>query len=139
MLERLAKIAANPFQDWSYTNTTPPPLTPMIISKDQPQTNAEIIVQNIKQTESALIKPGPKRGRKRILPAPPSPEPEAKKNASDAKIIKEKERENKTEQIQLQKCYYATMEGDQNLLLKENKSSLYFKVIQININTLYLY
>ncbi|XP_035744018.1 uncharacterized protein LOC118451481 isoform X2 [Vespa mandarinia] len=127
MLERLAKIAANPFQDWSYSKTNPPPLTPMIMSKDQPQTNPEIIVQNIKQSESHLIKPGPKRGRKRVLSTRPSPEPEVKKNTSDTKIIKEKERENKTEQIQLQKCYYATMDGDKSLLLKENKSSLYFK------------
>ncbi|XP_015187397.1 PREDICTED: uncharacterized protein LOC107072179 isoform X2 [Polistes dominula] len=136
MLERLAKIAANPFQDWSYSKTKPPPPPPqtqtplnsLMINKDLQQTNSErTTVHNAKQTESTLIKPGPKRGRKRVVATAASPEPEAKKNTSDTKSIKEKDRENKTEQIQLQQCYYATMEGDQNVLLKENKSLLHFK------------
>ncbi|KAK2589003.1 hypothetical protein KPH14_001852 [Odynerus spinipes] len=127
LLDRLAKIAANPFQDWSYSNTSPPSLTQMKISKDQPQTNSDVIVQSVKQQETTLIKPGPKRGRKRILPTPPSPEPEIKKSISDVKTNKEKEKDNKSEHIQLQKYYYGTMEGYKTLLMKENKSSLYFK------------
>ncbi|KAI4481592.1 hypothetical protein M0802_013912 [Mischocyttarus mexicanus] len=126
MLDRLAKIAANPFQDWSYTRYSTA-LSPVIVTVDQIQENSERTSHNIKQTESILVKPGPKRGRKRIFPSTSSPESEAKKSNIDGKIIKDKDRENRNEQIQLQKCYYGTMEGDKNLLLKENKSLLYFK------------
>lgn len=70
-----------------------------------------------------------KRGRRRIYPSTNS-EPEPKRIALDPKS-KEKnvkaERESR-DQIQLQELYYATMEGDKNLILKERRSSLLFKV-----------
>lgn len=71
-----------------------------------------------------------RRGRKRIHPVT-TPEHEVKRIAIDLKSNKEKEDKSEKEskdQIQLQELYYATMEGEKNLILKESKASLYFKV-----------
>ncbi|XP_017788953.1 PREDICTED: uncharacterized protein LOC108571427 [Habropoda laboriosa] len=136
LLDRLAKIAANPFHNWSYSNVNPPPLTPlMTISKEDIHAGCEVLVPvnaNVKQQQEALSfvqtkKPGPKRGRKRNPATAASPEPEAKKGVFDSKGTREKDKEGKNDQIQLQELYYATMEGDKSLLLKEHKCSLYFK------------
>ena len=146
LLERLAKIAANPFQNWSYSNVNPPPpLTPLVttINKEEIQLGHEILVQpggsNVKQQQQQqqqqevlpfvqAVKPGPKRGRKRNLAASTSPEPVAKKSTFESKGTKDqKDKDNKNDQIRLQEFYYATMEGDKSLLLKEQKCSLYLK------------
>lgn len=86
--------------------------------------------QNTKPAETIATKSGIKRGRKRIhtvttLEQEPNP---PKRVAFDYKSNKEKESKNGKEQIQLQELYYATMDGEKNLILKEYKSSLYFKV-----------
>lgn len=148
LLDRLAKISANPFQNWSYSNVNPPPLTPLAtINAEDIQSGREILVQsgsNVKQPQqqnqqqqqqqqeissfTQATKPGPKRGRKRNLPTTISPDPEAKKCTFDSKVTtRERDKESKNDQIQLQEFYYATMEGERSLLVKEQKCSLYFK------------
>ncbi|XP_076284718.1 relative of woc [Lasioglossum baleicum] len=160
LLDRLAKIAANPFHNWTYSNVSPPPLIPLpIASKEDHQTGCDIIVQSntvasgnsmnqpSQQSQQPILplgtipsfgqasKPGPKKGRKRNLAvamlgtSANSPEPEAKKAMYDSKVTtnKDRDKENKADQISLQEFYYATMEGDKSLLLKEHKCSLYLK------------
>lgn len=117
-------IAANPFQDWSYSNHTN---TSVISSKDSTPITDAISSQKTSETKQGL-----RRGRKRIHPVT-TPEHEVKRTVIDCKSNKEKEKEDKSEkeskdQIQLQELYYATMEGDKNLILKELRTSLYFKV-----------
>ncbi|XP_076241418.1 relative of woc isoform X2 [Calliopsis andreniformis] len=152
LLDRLTKISANPFQNWAYSYiVNPPPLTPLASTNtEEIQSSREILVQssgNIKQPQqqqqqqqqqqeissfAQVTKPGPKRGRKRNLVTTISPEPEAKKCMLDSKGStrdreRDREKECKSDQIQLQEFYYATMEGEKNLLSKEQKRSLYFK------------
>lgn len=135
LIDRLNKIGANPFHNWSYSNTNSPPLTPlMTINKEEFFSGCEVLIpssSNMKQQETLpsvqTTKPGPRRGRKRNPTTPISPEPEVKKAIYDSKCIRETDKECKNDQIQLQEFYYATMEGDKTLLLKEHKSSLYFK------------
>ncbi|XP_011867897.1 PREDICTED: uncharacterized protein LOC105562025 isoform X2 [Vollenhovia emeryi] len=119
LLDRLSQIAVNPFQDWSYSN-------PNNTSSKDSTSATDTPVSSQKTSETKL---GSRRGRKRIHPLT-TPEHEIKKPAIDPKINKEKgdksEKEPK-EQIQLQELYYATMEGDKNLIVKESKTSLHFK------------
>lgn len=128
----MAKVAANPFHDWSYSNINST-ATPPTLPKD-PTPTIDVPFQNTKPTEVIMVKTGARRGRKRIHPIPRlSPEPEGKRIAIESRNTREKEKENKNEkelkdQIQLQEFYYATMEGDKNQISKEYKSSLYFKV-----------
>ncbi|XP_020294539.1 uncharacterized protein LOC109860088 isoform X3 [Pseudomyrmex gracilis] len=130
LLDRLAKIAANPFQDWSYSKTEDQETddVPVVLLKDTSLTDTTSSQNKIPET----IKPGPKRGRKRTNPAVVVvPEHEIKKIAIDFKNNeKEKESNNEKqpkEQIQLQEFYYATMEGDKNLISEECKSFIHFK------------
>ncbi|XP_053982291.1 uncharacterized protein LOC128878260 isoform X1 [Hylaeus volcanicus] len=135
LLDRLAKIAANPFQNWSYSNLSLPPLAQLVtINKEDIQSGDVLVHQtsttgNVNQQEAITfgqaVKPGPRRGRKRNIMTTASPEPEGKKAMLDSKATRDKE--GKGEQIQLQEFYYATMEGDKNILSKEYKCSLYFK------------
>lgn len=131
LLDRLAKVAANPFHDWSYSNINSTATSPTL-PKD-PTPTIDVPFQNTKPTEVIMVKTGARRGRKRIHPIPRlSPEPEGKRIAIESRNTREKEKENKNEkelkdQIQLQEFYYATMEGDKNQISKEYKSSLYFK------------
>lgn len=134
MLDRLAKVAANPFLNWSYTN--PRSATPTLPNDSIPTfsnvTDVTDATQDTNSPEMVLLKPVSKRGRKRIHTITSS-EPEPKRNMNEPKNNKEKEKENKgekepKEQIQLQELYYATMEGDKELILKENKALLHFKV-----------
>ncbi|XP_046144610.1 uncharacterized protein LOC114880486 isoform X2 [Osmia bicornis bicornis] len=152
LLDRLTKIAANPFHNWSYSNANLPPLTPLVtINKDETQSNNEVFIQasgNAKQQQQQQQQQqqevssfptavrsyvGPKRGRKRNIGATTvRPEPETKKQpVFDSKAVRDKEndkeKESKNDQIQLQEFYYATMEGDKTILLNEHKYSLYFK------------
>ncbi|XP_012285507.1 uncharacterized protein LOC105702483 isoform X3 [Orussus abietinus] len=128
LLDRLQKIAANPFQDWSYSMSNPPPLAPMSLPKEPlpVQSNIEPAPPLIKPVDPPPVRPGPgRRGRKRIHPLPTPEEREQVKRATpDSKI---KDRDNKGEQVHLQEHYYASMEGDKNTLLKEHKSSLFVK------------
>lgn len=141
LLDRLAKVAASPFSNWAYSTTrtvtiasssdSVPPTTETPPSKYVPDT-AQANAANAKNPEVVLVKPAAKRGRKRIHPLPNS-ESEPKRIMIEPKNNKEKEKENKIEkepkeQIQLQQLYYATMEGDKDIILKEHKSSLHFKV-----------
>ncbi|CAL7950827.1 unnamed protein product [Xylocopa violacea] len=134
LIDRLTKIAANPFHNWSYSSVNPPPLTPlMTINKEDIHSGCEVLISTnntVKQQDILpfvqATKPGPRRGRKRNT-VTTSPEPDLKKSIFDTKSTKEKDRENKNEQTQLQELYYAIMEGDKNLLVRERKCSLYFK------------
>lgn len=124
LLDRLSQIAANPFQDWSYCNLTDIPVTS---SKDS--TPVADVASSQKTSET---KQGVRRGRKRIHLVT-TPEHDIKRIIIDPRSNRDKEKEDKSEkeskdQIQLQELYYATMEGDKNLILKESKISLYFKV-----------
>lgn len=132
LLDRLTKIAANPFEDWSYPKAEDHQDTdvPVILLKDTSLNDTtSSLSQNKGLTEAA--KPGLKRGRKRTNPTAPEPDLEIKKIAVDFKN-NEKEKESKEkqskEQIQLQEFYYATMEGHKNLISQECKSFIHFKV-----------
>lgn len=135
LLDRLAKIAANPFHNWSYSsNQSPMDISgiPLVSAKDSIPITDVVSSQNIKIPDTIPIKPNLKRGRKRIHTVTTS-EHEPQRTAIDFKNNKEKEKDNRDEkeskdQIQLQELYYATMEGDKNLILKERRSPLYFKV-----------
>jgi len=127
LLDRLAKIASNPFQDWSYSSMITSSTDTSIISSNDSTANDAASSQNTKTTETIPTKSGIKRGRKRTHPVT-TQEQEPKKVIIDPKSNKEKECKGEKEQIQLQELYYATMEGDKNLILKEYKSAIYFKV-----------
>lgn len=123
LLDRLTNVAANPFQNWSYSTSTD---TSVTTSKDSISVT-DVISQKPPETIAAKVQ---RRGRKRGNIITPT-EHEAKRAAIDFKSNKEKEDKNEKdpkEQIQLQELYYATMEGDKNLVLKELRVSLYFKV-----------
>lgn len=107
--------------------------TSVISTKDSTPISDVASSQNIKIPDTIPIKPSIKRGRKRIHPVTTLEQHESQRSAIDFKNNKEKEKDDKDEkeskeQIQLQELYYATMEGDKNLILKERKSPLYFKV-----------
>ncbi|XP_026666788.1 uncharacterized protein LOC108632966 isoform X1 [Ceratina calcarata] len=134
LLDRLARVAADPFQNWSYSN--PPPLTSLFkLNKEDHQSGREILVpvnsvKHVKEPPSFVysMKPGPRKGRRRIMTTALTPEPELKKAVLDPKYLaKEKDRETKNDKIQLQEYYYATMDGDKTLLLREYKCTLHFK------------
>ncbi|EGI63571.1 Pogo transposable element with ZNF domain [Acromyrmex echinatior] len=121
LLDRLTNIAANPFQNWSYSTSTD---TSVTTSKDLTPIT-DVISQKLPETITAKTQ---RRGRKRGMIT--STEHEAKRATIDSKNNKEKEDKNEKDpkdQIQLQELYYATMEGDKNLVLKELRISLYFK------------
>lgn len=121
LLDRLSKVASNPFQDWSYSNPIDVPVT----SKDSTPVTDVASSQKTSETKQSS-----RRGKKRTHPVT-TPEHDVKRAAIDPKNNKEKEDKNEKEskeQIQLQELYYATMEGDKNLILKESRVSLYFKV-----------
>jgi len=132
LIDRLKKIATNPFHDWSYTNLANSASDTLTLPIDS--TPAIDMAASQNTAEAALLKSGPKkRGRKRIYAM--NSEQDPKKIALDSKSNKEKEKEKdgkdekeSKDQIQLQELYYATMEGDKNLILKEHRSSLLFKV-----------
>ncbi|XP_018407608.1 PREDICTED: uncharacterized protein LOC108783520 [Cyphomyrmex costatus] len=121
LLDRLTNIAANPFQDWSYSKSTDAPVT---TSKDS---ITDVISQKPPETITAKAqRRGRKRGSNIITPS----EYETKRVIIDLKSNKEKELKNEKDpkdQIQLQELYYATMEGDRNHILKELRVSLHFK------------
>ena len=122
LLDRLTNIAANPFQNWSYSTSTD---TSVTTPKDSTPIT-DVISQKLPETITAKAQ---RRGRKRGIITPT--EHEAKRATIDSKNNKEKEDKNEKDpkdQIQLQELYYATMEGDKNLVLKELRISLYFKV-----------
>ncbi|XP_077271885.1 relative of woc isoform X1 [Temnothorax americanus] len=124
LLDRLSKVAANPFQKWSYSNPTNTPVT----SKDS--TPVTDVASSQKTFEAATTRQGVRRGRKSRIHTMTTPEHEVKRVAVDSKLNKEKEdksEKDSKEQIQLQELYYATMEGDKNLISKETRASLYFK------------
>lgn len=105
---------------------------PVVSAKDSIPITDVALSHNIKIPDTIPIKPNLKRGRKRIHTVTTS-EHESQRTAIDFKNNKEKEKDNRDEkesknQIQLQELYYATMEGDRNLILKEHRSPLYFKV-----------
>lgn len=132
LLDRLAKIAANPFHDWSYSNNPSLMDTSMISTQDSTPITDVASSENIKIPDSIPIKSYVKRGRKRMHPVTTLDQHESQRSAIDFKNNKEKEKDDKDEresreQIQLQELYYATMEGDKNLILKEHRSPLYFK------------
>ncbi|XP_070515925.1 uncharacterized protein Row isoform X3 [Cardiocondyla obscurior] len=121
LLDRLSKIAANPFQNWSYSDPANKVVT---LPKKVPLIDL-LSVQKTSETKSV------RRGKKRNHSITTT-ECEIKRALIDPKNSKEKEKDDKSEKepkelIQLQELYYATMEGDKNLIIKEPKVSLYFK------------
>ncbi|XP_011504181.1 PREDICTED: uncharacterized protein LOC105367231 isoform X2 [Ceratosolen solmsi marchali] len=131
-LERLSKIAGNPFTNWSYLssnasstaisglNTVPPPLAPMVTIPKEPAIQSGIDVQAMDLPHS---RPGPKRGRKRPY-STMSPEPTERTATPEPKIL----RESKLDQVPLQEFYYATMQPEKpNIASKENKIVFNFK------------
>ncbi|XP_072747682.1 uncharacterized protein Row isoform X2 [Anoplolepis gracilipes] len=124
LLDRLAKIASNPFYNWSYSNNSSAMDTSVISTIDSTPITDVISSQNTKIPDAIPIKAFVKRGRKRMHPS----EHELQRPAIDFKNNKDdKDGKEFKDQIQLQELYYATMEGDKNLILKEHKSPLYFK------------
>jgi hypothetical protein len=134
-LERLSKIAANPFVNWSYlgsnvSSTTvqgigsvPPPLAPMVTIPKEPAIQSGIDVQTMDLPHS---RPGPKRGRKRPY-STISPEPSERTMTTPEPKIP---RESKPDQVLLQEFYYATMQPERpGIGGKENKIVFNFKVI----------
>lgn len=107
--------------------------TAVIATQDSTPITDVASSENIKIPDSIPIKSYVKRGRKRMHPVTTLDQHESQRSAIDFKNNKEKEKDDKDEkesreQIQLQELYYATMEGDKNLILKEHRSPLYFKV-----------
>lgn len=120
-MERLAKISANPFNDWSYSNTNPPPLAPMVSIPKEPSATDAHPKQNDKYSNQIN-----KRNRKRAWQTR-SPEPESKRRTPDFSAF---DKENKIgEKVQLQEFYYATMEGNKAHSPKEHKNAFLFKVL----------
>ena len=144
LLERLAKMAMNPFNDWSYTSmgaspstssTTnsipqhnPPPLAPMVTIPKDPAIQSGIDGQSF---EPVRARPGPKRGggignsgaRKR-----PYEDTMERTITPEPKIMRDMGA-NKSEQVGLHEFYYATMQPTKSPDPgKENKITFTFKV-----------
>lgn len=143
LLDRLGRIAANPFQDWSYSNLTSATAASSKASSDSVSSTtslADAVSQNIKPPEIVLNFGSAARGgpcisgrKKRVHSLTTSSEIEVKKSMIESKHNKEKGKEDKSEkepkdQISLQELYYATMEGNGYSALKESKTPLHFRV-----------
>ncbi|XP_051167778.1 uncharacterized protein LOC127285685 [Leptopilina boulardi] len=123
LLDRLTKISANPFNDWSYSNANPPPLAPMVTIPKEPNSDTHS-KQNEKYTNQTN-----KRNRKRAWQTR-SPEPESKRRTPDFSAF---DKENKIgEKVQLQEFYYATMDGNKAHSPKEHKNAFLFKCFLCN-------
>ncbi|XP_043288615.1 uncharacterized protein row [Venturia canescens] len=133
LLDRLAKISANPFKDWSYsprtstgaiiTTSVGTPI-PQVLSQQGPrgiQTTIENSRRSVTSPIGSQFKPGPRRGKKRPTNSAPSPEPDIKRSNNIPETLKFEG------QIHLEKFYYATMESDKSLLSKETKTCCAFK------------
>ncbi|XP_033209365.1 uncharacterized protein LOC117168099 isoform X3 [Belonocnema kinseyi] len=119
LLERITKISANPFHDWSYTTSNPPPLAPMVSIPKEPSVHEVHSRQDVSKNLSQVNK----RNRKRVWQTR-SPEPEIKRRTPDFSAF---DKENKIgEKVQLQEFYYATMEGKGHSP-KEHKNAFLFK------------
>lgn len=129
--ERLTKIAANPFVDWSYqkTHTVPvkvtvpvaPPVPPMVTIPKDPviQSSIEPPLVNVDPAQ----RPGPKRNRKRPFS---TLSPETVEMAPEPKLP----RDTRPEHVPLQEFYYATMKPDKPNG-KENNIVFSFRVSYI--------
>ncbi|XP_063976643.1 uncharacterized protein LOC135162291 [Diachasmimorpha longicaudata] len=115
LLDRLSKIAANPFNDWSYSQfitrdsfSTNEARDPIILSSD---TNEPQIVTLKSSTQPT------RRNRKRVMNA--SNASDVKRHSPDIRIdIKDLE---KVEQIPLHEFYYGTIEGDKSFSKEEKR------------------
>ncbi|XP_058800497.1 uncharacterized protein LOC131669561 isoform X2 [Phymastichus coffea] len=120
LLERLNKIAANPFQDWSYWNKNTgsssvnnATVAPMVsIPKDTANEVQEIRVAGQKRIVS----------RKRPYSATISPETIERNSTPEPKIA----RDIRPEQVPLQEFYYGTM-APENPVNKDNNVTFTFK------------
>lgn len=124
----MTRIASNPFHDWSYSTNLSSRDTPTGVTTIDSTPITDVASTQNKTPDTISVKPNLKRGRKRNHPV--TSEHDLQRTAIN---FKNKEKDDKgekepKEQIQLQELYYATMEGDKNLILKEYKSPLYFKV-----------
>lgn len=128
LLDRLAKISANPFTDWSYSTSSPPPLAPMVSIPKEPSADAHS-KQNDKFANQTT------KRRKRGWQTR-SPEPESKRRTPDFSAF---DKENKIgEKVQLQEFYYATMDGNKAHSPKEHKNAFLFKVRNLYIQLFFL-
>ncbi|CAD6202029.1 GSCOCG00002909001-RA-CDS [Cotesia congregata] len=128
LLDRLAKISTNPFQDWSYT-VEPQPLPLPSVPEHLKVGLGGGKKENNRQSEPVQLKPGPKRKRKRQQDAGP----EAKRPLLDFKLIQYRGIEHlKSDQIPLSEFYYATVDGDPHQVAKEDKSAVDFKCFLCN-------
>ena len=116
-MERLNKIAANPFLDWSYPNINanmssyPVHNPPMVSIPKDPMMQADLAeVRN--------------RRKRPITPnEPPAGVSEPKQPA-----IQSIPRDTRPEHMPLEEFYYATMQPDKQMNGKENKIAFTFKV-----------
>ncbi|OXU26270.1 hypothetical protein TSAR_002466 [Trichomalopsis sarcophagae] len=131
-LERLTKIAANPFADWSYLQVSASsgsvpapvahPVAPMVsIPKDPTiQSSIEGPIVDLEATQ----RPGPKRNRKRPISAVSPETVDRTMSTPEPKIP----RDSRPEHVPLQEFYYATMQPDKSSANgKENKITFTFK------------
>ncbi|XP_034950056.1 uncharacterized protein [Chelonus insularis] len=128
LLDRLAKIAANPFVDWSYTKEIHVNRSSYSVSQPSTKENTQSIpdssssVPLLTVNEMLQMKQYPKRKRKKgNLPLTPE-EPEVKRISPDLKA-----KDDKNDRVSLSEFYYATAEGNALLVAKEEKRSINFK------------
>lgn len=119
LLDRLAKISANPFQNWSYSNNGNGDLSYSSTIKDN-----DTPVLSVKQNTTTATNNSNKRSRKRPqVNRGVSPEPDAKRAKSpDIKII------DKKDQITLHEFYYSIIDADKFNPVKDDKRIINFTV-----------
>ncbi|XP_008554785.1 uncharacterized protein LOC103576373 isoform X1 [Microplitis demolitor] len=143
LLDRLARISANPFTDWSYSsgNVAPAPSIAAPCDSCKGGLSSNHKKENNSRTQPAVndlpvqLKPGPKRKRKRQSPAANTSDlgPESKRPNLDYKIIQSKGIDSlKNDQIPLSEFYYATVDGNPLLVAKEDKHAINFKCFLCN-------
>ena len=129
----MAKIAANPFKDWSYL-TSPQKITNTAYP-NQPLTSGGPTRVNIAEQRPVKSKENPRRKRS-TNNSTISPEPDSKRAKSND-YVDPNDAVNLAllhdGQVPLEKYYYATMNGDSLSLSKEMKNKIAFKVRDINI------
>ncbi|KAK0158266.1 hypothetical protein PV328_009290 [Microctonus aethiopoides] len=148
LLDRLTRIAANPFVDWSYstdisqsdsaTTITNTPSTKSIketteqtISAQSLQAISDSPLLTVKPKAAMNSKPGPKRKRKRHTAASStkSPEPEAKRMIEDTSKSRDIY---SNDRVPLNEVYYGTVDGDPLIIFKEDRRCVEFTCFLCN-------
>ncbi|KAF7992971.1 hypothetical protein HCN44_005752 [Aphidius gifuensis] len=128
LLDRLAKISANPFYDWSYSKNSSTTKDSSSHNEHQQQQQQQMlpVKQTVSSTSSAAAAflSGNKRSRKRTatnISTTASPEPETKRTKSP-----DLNYNNPNDQTSLFKFYYAISEGDKATTSKNEKRNVNF-------------